>query len=123
MDRAFTALLFLVAASGLALWGAGGHASLPLWLAFHLATVMALFLTLPYGKFAHALFRGAALVRHAVVPLLDALEKLTGERVQSIFQNTQAYFRDVADHLERIHGVCSRPCARPSPPRSRCSCP
>jgi citrate/tricarballylate utilization protein len=66
MDRAFTALLFLVAASGLALWGANGHASLPLWLAFHLATVMALFLTLPYGKFAHALFRGAALVRHAV---------------------------------------------------------
>jgi magnesium transporter len=45
------------------------------------------------------------LVRHAVVPLIDALEKLTGERVQSVFQNTQAYFRDVADHLERIHGV------------------
>jgi citrate/tricarballylate utilization protein len=27
---------------------------------------MALFLTLPYGKFAHGIYRGAALVRFAV---------------------------------------------------------
>jgi len=32
-------------------------------LAFNLGAVMALFLTLPYGKFVHAFYRFAALVR------------------------------------------------------------
>ena len=32
-------------------------------LAIHLGTVMALFLTLPYGKFVHGLYRFAALAR------------------------------------------------------------
>jgi citrate/tricarballylate utilization protein len=32
-------------------------------LALHLGAVMALFVTLPYGKFVHALYRFAALVR------------------------------------------------------------
>jgi citrate/tricarballylate utilization protein len=32
-------------------------------LAVHLGVVLALFLTLPYGKFVHALYRFAALVR------------------------------------------------------------
>jgi citrate/tricarballylate utilization protein len=32
-------------------------------LATHLGIVLALFLTLPYGKFVHALYRFAALVR------------------------------------------------------------
>ena len=32
-------------------------------LALHLGVVLALFLTLPYGKFVHALYRFAALVR------------------------------------------------------------
>jgi citrate/tricarballylate utilization protein len=39
---------------------------LPLVLAVHLGVVMALFLTLPYGKFAHGIFRMAALLRHHV---------------------------------------------------------
>ena len=37
-------------------------ASLPL----ALGAVMALFATLPYGKFAHGVFRTASLLRHAV---------------------------------------------------------
>ena len=37
-----------------------------LLLAIHLGVVMALFLTLPYGKFAHAVYRTAALLRHAI---------------------------------------------------------
>jgi citrate/tricarballylate utilization protein len=32
-------------------------------LAIHLGAVLALFVTLPYGKFVHALYRFAALVR------------------------------------------------------------
>jgi citrate/tricarballylate utilization protein len=66
MDRGFIALLFLTAASGLALWLARGTPALALSLCLHLGAVMALFATLPYGKFAHGIFRTAALLRHAV---------------------------------------------------------
>ena len=66
MDRAFIVLLMLISASGLALWLARGHTDMPLWLCIHLATVMALFVTLPYSKMAHGFYRGAALLRHAV---------------------------------------------------------
>jgi citrate/tricarballylate utilization protein len=37
-----------------------------LLLAVHLGTVLALFLTLPYGKFAHAVYRTAALLKWAI---------------------------------------------------------
>ncbi len=66
MDLGFIALLFLTSSSGLALWLAGGTAAMPALLAVHLGAVMALFATLPYGKFAHGVFRTAALLRHNV---------------------------------------------------------
>ena len=69
MDRGFIALLFLTATSGLALWLARaipGTPAMALLLCLHLGAVMALFATLPYGKFAHGVFRTAALLRHAV---------------------------------------------------------
>ncbi len=66
MDYGFTALLFLVSASGLALWALRGAAVMPTALAIHLGAVMALFATLPYNKFAHGIYRTAALLRHAV---------------------------------------------------------
>jgi citrate/tricarballylate utilization protein len=66
MDYGFIALLFLVSASGLALWALRGHAQMPQALALHLGSVMALLATLPYNKFAHGIFRTAALLRHAV---------------------------------------------------------
>jgi citrate/tricarballylate utilization protein len=69
MDRGFIALLFLTATSGLALWLARaipGTPAMALALCLHLGAVMALFATLPYGKFAHGVFRTAALLRHAV---------------------------------------------------------
>jgi len=66
MDLGFIALLFLISATGLGLWLARGHSSMPTWLAMHLGAVMALFATLPYNKFAHGIFRTASLLRHAV---------------------------------------------------------
>lgn len=66
MDLGFIALLFLASASGLALWLGRGTPALALLLCLHLGAVMALFATLPYGKFAHGIFRTAALLRHAV---------------------------------------------------------
>jgi len=33
------------------------------WLALHLGFVLAFFITMPYGKFVHGLYRLAALVR------------------------------------------------------------
>lgn len=66
MDLGFIALLFLTAASGLALWLGRGTPALAILLSVHLGAVMALFATLPYGKFAHGIFRTAALLRHAV---------------------------------------------------------
>ena len=66
MDLGFIALLFFSSASGLALWLARGTLAMPLLLALHLGVVMALFLTLPYGKFAHGLFRGAALLKWSI---------------------------------------------------------
>jgi citrate/tricarballylate utilization protein len=66
MDLGFIALLALTSASGLALWLARATPALPALLAVHLGVVMALFATLPYGKFAHGVFRMAALLRFAV---------------------------------------------------------
>ncbi len=66
MDLGFIALLFLISASGLALWLGRGTPAMALLLCLHLGAVMALFLTMPYSKFAHGFFRSAALLRYAV---------------------------------------------------------
>ncbi len=66
MDRGFIALLLLTAVSGLVLTVLRGSAGMALLLAIHLGIVMALFATLPYGKFAHGIFRCAALLKWAI---------------------------------------------------------
>jgi citrate/tricarballylate utilization protein len=66
MDHGFIVLLFIVSITGLALLVLRDTSFMALWLAIHLGCVMALFLTLPYGKFAHAAFRTAALFKHAL---------------------------------------------------------
>ncbi len=63
MDRGFIMLLILVSVTGFALLLLRDTRFMALWLAIHLGTVMALFLTLPYGKFAHGIFRSAALLK------------------------------------------------------------
>jgi citrate/tricarballylate utilization protein len=66
MDRGFIALLFLSSATGLALWLGRETSGMAPLLVAHLGVVMALFLIMPYGKFAHGVYRVAALLRHAV---------------------------------------------------------
>lgn len=66
MDRGFIALLFLTAATGLVLMLTKGTAALPLALCLHLGCVIALFGTMPYGKFAHGIFRCAALLKWTI---------------------------------------------------------
>lgn len=63
MDRGFITLLLLTGATGLALAAMRGQPGLPLALAVHLGCVMALFLTMPYSKFAHGFYRGMALLK------------------------------------------------------------
>jgi citrate/tricarballylate utilization protein len=65
MDVAFIVMLFATSLTGLALLVLRATAAMPLLLALHLGVVFALFITLPYGKFVHGLYRLAALVRYA----------------------------------------------------------
>lgn len=61
LDESFLALLFFTSATGLALLVLRHEPIMPWLLVVHLGTVLALFLTLPYGKFVHGLYRAAAL--------------------------------------------------------------
>jgi citrate/tricarballylate utilization protein len=65
MDRGFIALLLGTSLTGLALLAWRDTAAMALLLALHLGIVMALFVTLPYGKFAHGIYRSAALLKWA----------------------------------------------------------
>ena len=65
MDFAFLAMLFLTSLTGLLLLVLRATPAMPLLLALHLGVVFALFITMPYGKFVHGLYRFVALVRYA----------------------------------------------------------
>jgi citrate/tricarballylate utilization protein len=64
IDRLFLALLFLTSLTGLALLVLRHSQAMGLLLIVHLAVVLVLLLTLPYGKFVHGLYRLLALVRY-----------------------------------------------------------
>ena len=66
MDRAFILLLLLSSLTGLALLGWRATPWMPALLAIHLGVILALFVTLPYGKFAHGIYRSAALLQNAI---------------------------------------------------------
>jgi polyribonucleotide nucleotidyltransferase len=66
MDRAFILLLWLISASGLGLLAYRDTSWMSIWLAVHLGFVMSFFLTMPYGKFAHGIYRTAALLKNAI---------------------------------------------------------
>jgi citrate/tricarballylate utilization protein len=65
MDVAFLMLLFLVAFTGLALMVLRETGVMGTLLAVHLGFVLALFVTLPYGKMVHGVYRFLALVQDA----------------------------------------------------------
>ena len=65
MESAFTVLLLLTAVTGLLLLGLRATPALGTLLVLHLSAVLALFVTMPYSKFVHGLYRGLALVRYA----------------------------------------------------------
>lgn len=66
MDVSFLVLLFLTAFTGLLLLALRETAVMGTLLTVHLGVVLALFMSLPYGKFVHAIYRYAALVKYAM---------------------------------------------------------
>jgi citrate/tricarballylate utilization protein len=64
-EDAFTAMLVLTSLTGLALLVLRDTPAMAIILAVHLGFVFAFFLTMPYGKFVHGIFRFAALMRYA----------------------------------------------------------
>lgn len=64
-EIAFVGLLGFVGLSGLVLYGLGQTAAMPVLLALHLGSVLALFLLTPFTKMAHGFYRLAALAADA----------------------------------------------------------
>ena len=76
MGSAFSLLLMLTSLTGLLLLALRATPAMGILLAIHLGVVLGLFLTLPYGKLVHAVYRFAALIRYRVE---RAADRPTGE--------------------------------------------
>ncbi|HYD66896.1 tricarballylate utilization 4Fe-4S protein TcuB [Azospirillum sp.] len=79
MDVSFLVLLMLTSLTGLLLLALRDTGAMGVALAVHLGIVAGLFLTLPYGKFVHAVYRFCALVRYALERARPAAPGLPGE--------------------------------------------
>ncbi len=71
MDVALLVLLFLTSLTGLLLMIFRETPAMGILLSVHLGIVAGLFITMPYGKFVHAIYRYAALVRNAIEQARD----------------------------------------------------
>lgn len=65
-DTALLATLFMTALTGLALLVLRDTSAMGTILAVHLGCVLAFFVTMPYSRFVHGVYRTVALVRHAM---------------------------------------------------------
>jgi len=75
LDESFIGLLWLTSATGMLLLVLRDSALMAPLLVVHLGVVLALFITLPYGKFVHGFYRMAALVKAAGEGRSDTLLK------------------------------------------------
>ncbi len=50
----------------------------------------------------YALKQKVLVLRHAIAPAMEMIDKLHGGRVPRVVQHLEAYFRDVFDHLYRV---------------------
>lgn len=66
LDEGFIVLLLLSSITGLVLLVLRETSAMAMLLIVHLGVVLALFLTLPYGKFVHGVYRSAALLKNAL---------------------------------------------------------
>jgi citrate/tricarballylate utilization protein len=64
LDASFLALLFLTSLTGLGLLVLRHRPVMGPLLIVHLGAVLALLVTLPFGKFVHGMYRVLALARH-----------------------------------------------------------
>ena len=74
-DVSFLALLFATSLTGLSLLALRATPAMGILLRVHLGVVLALFLSLPYGKFVHGGYRLAALIRYAFETASPATRK------------------------------------------------
>ena len=65
LDESFIVLLLATSLTGIALLVLRNQPVMGVLLIVHLGAVLALFLTLPYGKFVHGIYRTAALLKYA----------------------------------------------------------
>jgi citrate/tricarballylate utilization protein len=65
MDTAFLVMMLLAGLTGLLLMALRETAAMGVMLAVHLGVVFSLFLTMPYGKFVHGIYRFGALALYA----------------------------------------------------------
>jgi citrate/tricarballylate utilization protein len=65
MDTAFIVMLFLTGLTGFLLMILRDTTAMGILLSLHLGMVMGLFLSLPYGKFVHGLYRFLALIKYS----------------------------------------------------------
>ena len=65
LDESFIFMLFMTSATGLLLLAFRGQPAMAPLLIVHLGFVLGLFVTMPYGKFVHGLYRTAALLKYA----------------------------------------------------------
>jgi citrate/tricarballylate utilization protein len=66
LDLSFLIFLFLISLTGFVLFLFRSTSVMGILLALHLGVVAVFFVTLPYSKFVHGVYRYAALIRHAV---------------------------------------------------------